>query len=456
MTHILTLLLFFQWSIQDEAAKSNLEKHAKHTEIRQALHEKLLKTIVVTDPGAALWRDGEKKMVLSELIVFRKETVFKQQGTVDLDSDVSSVSRLFDHIVFRGDNLDNLTGVVFKFGNKSIRYKRFAKTDDGFVFGMIPIPLIKEKKTKFGSRNLHGSVARHANRNDQGISFSISCTEELTLKEIAFHSARGIHRDFQTMLDSWTTFSRGELDLNRAFYLETLKYKNIDDLVVSLNENSEILGRIVIPSRMSASENINLWGVLSDRRVAKLYELLSELDTDIAAEISQRNFVLELERYIESYATTDIGPLSARHAIEGQLFLCSEFCDQKQVLENIDRWKNWHAKHFAERSFQFKAGAGPDFLFVANTYANLIAKNRGFALDETNAWLEEIFSDVIPGNEPPPSLSENWLFTSDWTPTRKDALQLVPVFESSNPFYGKKRQDLALSILREQVEILEE
>ncbi len=452
LLYLLAIIVTSVCNIQGQQTDAVLALNSSHMEIRIKCHDLLFNQLKEKFPETFV-RDEENPDIVRELVGFEGKKVVskKKEEEIRLSDDFSGVARLFDQVLVEGEHLDEMSGAHFLCGDKVFRYKRYGKTKKGLVFRMVPIPIARTKpgfSGGFGSKKL---IAVENKVVMQKIGFRFATKSHLIINKISFQSVNGIRADFEEQLKVWNSFPRGKADLNLAFYQKTMEYDNVEDLVLSLNENSKLLGRVVVPARMSSVEHINIWGVLADRRVAKLYELLSELDPKQAAEIAERNFELEMARYDATAAETDIIPLMSRHALEAQLFLGSEFCSEKKVIEMLDSWKSWHAERFDKRSFQFKAGAGPDFLFTANIYANLIAKRNNWSIEETNSWLGNTFAKVIPAGEPLPSISEHWLYASDWTPNKKDAIQLVPTFDATNPFFGRKRQETALQILRSEL-----
>ena len=453
----LSSLLTFQEEHNDDGI--DLRLNSAHMEIRIKSHELLFNDLNKRFPENFV-RSRENGDLVTELVVFEGEKIVNKgkKDEVFIERDFVGVARLFEQVLVEGENLSEMYGVDFLYGYRTFRYKRYGKVKRGLLFRMVPIPIRKNKPkvaSGFGSNPFAGN-GKNEKEADQTIGFRFSSKGKLTVKKISFYSINGVHSDFEEQLKTWSLFPRGKEDLNLAFYQKTMEYDNIEELVLSLNENSKLLGRVVVPSRMSSVEHISIWGILADRRVAKLYEMLAELEPDQASEIAERNFDLELARYDATAVGTDIMPLMSRHALEAQIFLCSEFCKTGKVIELMDSWETWHAERKDARSFQFKAGAGPEFLFTANIYTNLISKHNNWSIEQTNQWLGEQFSAAIPADEPLPSISENWLYASDWTPNKKDVIQFVPTFNATNPWFGRKRQEKALQILRNELLTIDE
>ena len=204
----------------------------------------------------------------------------------------------------------------------------------------IPLRKIDSKEGDIGfslprNRNLTGSL-----------SISISCDSEIELSEIALRSKRGVIKDFDKLKKWWLTFPPGRFsDLNQSFLQETAEM-NLAELSDSLGKNSEALRMIITPARMpSSGRDISMWGIIADRRVSKIHEILSALPKETAAQIAKGNFDSEFGVFQEAWEARSLVPMQRNHGIESHLFLCSEFCSTGTFADILNKWIAWYEKH---------------------------------------------------------------------------------------------------------------
>jgi len=193
-----------------------------------------------------------------------------------------------------------------------------------------------------------------------------------------------------------------------------------------------------------AIDLVHINGIIEDRRVARLHELFSGLDAEVAASTAAEYFEQEFSSFQKLHETADILPERYRHGLESKLFLCSEFCSREQLADLVERWYDWH--ELASLGKSYKAGTRPNFLLVANLQLNSLASERGFTLRETNEWMAKQLAPVLPKNGLP-QLKLKPLMASHWTTNRQDILKLVPVFESMRALHSTEGQRLLLHVL---------
>lgn len=169
-----------------------------------------------------------------------------------------------------------------------------------------------------------------------------------------------------------------------------------DELAASLNEYNG--GYELAQSAGLANPNptVDILKVLADRRVAKLYEVLSKDDPAVAAEKAAALFTEKLQRQVK-----ETGLLRARdkrqdrrlgtgvhlHAVSSALFLCTMLCDRPTALHCLDEW------HAAFPDEQYGIGAMssglPSSLFELNIHLLLLHRD-GASPDDLIARVDKL------------------------------------------------------------------
>jgi hypothetical protein len=284
------------------------------------------------------------------------------------------------------------------------------------------------------------------------LSIAVSCEEQIEISEIAVRSKRGLDKEFSALKKWWLTFPKDGFAKVKQAFLEVTAKMNLEELNEALGENSEALGRIIVPARLPPSgEEISMWGILSDRRVAKIHEILSSMDGELAAEIAETSFDREFKTFREVWETAAIVPYQNNHAIESQLFLCSEFCSSDKVNSILDDWNEWYSQHKDANNYQFEVRAAPDALLVASIQTKMLMKKNNFSLEEVNLWLDRAMPLEMRSGEKP-TVTLRWLMSSDSTPNRPDVIKQVPLFESHYQFMKRGSKQLLLDVLRAELE----
>lgn len=375
---------------------------------------------------------SEDRSVLKEIVVFEGELSFEDVAEVELLGKSNKIAQLFDRVVIRGKDCTELQSA-------------------GFVDGDCVRPMRPAAKLEDEQCSLRTALTSRAFINGKVAKIECTCKSTVTISEIAFHSTRGIAKDAETFKSSPSFPSKG-FDLESAF-LQKVKEMSFAELSDSLSENSESIVRLALVPRLgSGSDNFNIRGILADRRVAKMHEQLSLLPPEAAAALSLASYETEFVSFKEFYNDKNMAPVRILHALEANLFLCSEFCTPSTFVESVESWEEWHAEaSIKKNNLQFAISAKPDPLLLANLYTNLIVKKRGLSTTQANIWLHENLSEFVPRKLETPQLSDRWLMASDSTPNSMEVIRAVPTFDSYSFIRSKESQLLILNALKAEL-----
>ena len=179
------------------------------------------------------------------------------------------------------------------------------------------------------------------------------------------------------------------------------------ELAASLNKYSEgyelvqMAGLTPGPTPM-----VRMQQVLADRRLAKMYEILSKEGPEVAAERATALFSEKLKRQIEETRLTraqdpkadpSFGTAVHLHAVNAALFLCAITCDKTTVLKNLDEW---HAAFPGDdqRTPGPDSSGLPDSLFVLNIYLLLLHRD-GASQAELKQRVDELKREFGRGDD---------------------------------------------------------
>jgi len=440
---------------QDLASQQSQKSSAhRFQDVRKAAHDKLLGIVATLKDDQILWSSDRKR--IWEIIVFESEdkNFVNEKSQIELIAGAQDFARLFDQIVFYGEDLQDLAEIQLINESERMKYE-FTLLSDGKQLNRsrgFGVPTFQDEETKPKTVLAFKMVPIHSSAPTGGrILINFKPKSSCFIKKVAFRSSRGIDRDFQTLKDYWETFPESA-SLQKLFF-ERTRNQSIDEINSSLRENSEFFLRIIAPEIMmtASSEFANINGVFADRRVAKLYSELNAMEPQEASLLAAQNFAREFEAFKEYHNDGDIATMNVRHALDAQLFLCSEFCPAETVLGLIDNWRSWHEDERDSRLYMFGSSAGPDFLFIVNLQVNMIAKQRGFSSRDTNRWMSESVFHFLPDDVSKPAVSPRWLLSYDWTPHRQDVITMVPVLQKHYTLRTPERQANTLKILRESI-----
>lgn len=377
---------------------------------------------------------------LSEVVIFDRpestvELMNEQQVSLPLMTE--KVARFFDHIVVRGRRLDQVRFAKLRLGNKFFPLQVVQKSADGLevCFRVPALPLSNKPSSKRLALLIDKevSVERVVLRTESP--FDINAFEE-------FGEQRTLHAK-----------QRGE----RAFdaYQNLVKKINelsVEKLAESLRDNTEEFAGAIVLSQLTAGVDIiSINGFFVDRRVAKIYEELSRMDAEEAADVATNIFRNELQRFKEDWEGVGILPARKRYAVQALLFLSSEFCSTDQFLQQVDEWQGWYQSQKDGKGFQFKYQGRPDFLLVANLYANIFVRQHELSIDEANQWLVATLGPELSVRSRIPKLEQRWLPSSDSIPGHVDLIADVPTFQSFGSMRGQEKQKRVLAALRAEI-----
>ena len=414
---------------RSQAALGQEGQNAK-TNHRQHAHKVLFDQFVSQEK--CKWTDGDS--VLKEVVVFEGSSSIDGVEVLKLPEKSNLVAGLFDRVVVRGENLTELESV-------------------GFVVREEVLNMHLGSKLKEDECVLRMAVVSREFRETKESELQCASKSKLKITEVAFQSVSGIDKDYVTFRKRRRAkIPRGKgADLEFAAMAE-IEGKNLEELAVALGENSEAFLRLVLMARMSAGvDDITILSVLADRKVSRMHELLSELPPKKAAELSLANFEREFTSFKKFYENAEMAPVNIPYALEANMFLCSEFCPSKEVVEAVDSWAEWHSGLVKTKGSQFRIMAAPDPLLVSNLYMNMLMRERKMTMPQANIWLRESFSEVVPYPSMIPQLKSRWLMASNWNPQQMDAIKAVPVFESYDFLNVENRRALVIGILKAEL-----
>ena len=375
---------------------------------------------------------SEDKRALREVVIFDEEKTISGDLSIDLPEGTEKVMGVFSHIILRGENLD----------------KEIILTHQ-------PYGALTNLKQDFRSPNevkflIHSFPPLNGDKKAVTLRFKIE--GEAQIKEIALATSFNLTSTY----DAKQTVFVGELSIaarrQLVFRLATMA-RSFEELAVSLDESSEAFGTTVLAASIPSSPEpfIDVMSILVDRRVAKIYEGLANMESHQAEKIASDNFDRQFSGYMPLWegGTAKIPvsvPSNFRYAVNAHLFLCSEFCPPETVLEKIDQWSTWH-----ETTGSIPT-VGPSPLYIANLYVKILKNQRGMTLDETNAWLQQNFSSISTTKFPP--LESELLLVSDWSDDNPTAISIVPVFKTwtGTGLLDHVSSKVVLDLLRKQVD----
>jgi len=360
--------------------------------------------------------------VLVELVASSSVTHVDGRGKVKLLPESVDLSRLFDVVLIRGKNLDGFEEAQLVRDGRSWKLERMQdKLDEPDEHE------VQQQAFRIIEKPTESTV-----KSDEFL-LEAKSTAAATIHEVVFKSTLGINRDLDKMRAFWPL---------QQHYVELRK---------SLGENSHLFNGIV-GARLGAMERININSVLADRRVSRMYQTLSSMDEELAAAMAATEFEREFQRF--KAMSNGFLPYFSIHALEANLFLCSEFCSRETFVEKLDGWNQWYEELAPTRTLQFGVSK-PDFLFVANLLAYRIAKEKTLSTEQLNEW---IFENILPladkaysQHRHQPDFPREMRFMLIEKPMQGIAKR-VPTIESSLPFFkDSKRQARVLEKMRQEL-----
>ena len=281
----------------------------------------------------------------------------------------------------------------------------------------------------------------------------------------------------------------GGVSVQRAridWFIEDTASMELDELIESLDESEHLgyqLTQFATISHGSFNPPVRMLGVLADRRVAKIYEILSEQDEALASRTAASVFDEKLKTYADQLAKCRSGKTDCQHvltrapehAVSAALFLCARFCSRELFMDKLESW--YATFPGAKRDLASMVSGGlPDALLELNLLLYVMHRN-GASVDDLNERLKDAsrkpgtpsFPPRIVQEYPPIQLgllpfsrSDAHTNATDFThvtrgvPADKQAiLAEVPGFDNwpSTPFFvDADEQARVLKIVRSWVE----
>jgi hypothetical protein len=176
---------------------------------------------------------------------------------------------------------------------------------------------------------------------------------------------------------------------------------------------------------------IQLKSILGDRRVAKLHELLSDMEpTESARRISELYSEKLVDYKGEWEAAKSKGGRcldSALHGMSVLLFLVNEFCGDSTFAKHSNSWLQWHAA-IDDGNSPFSILAGPQTLLIINLNAIRYNK-REFSTKELHRMVSELCEQSGCGELPKLTVAEFYCWNV--REQKDDALiGKFPIFDS--------------------------
>ena len=381
-----------------------------------------------------VWEEfGEQ---LREVVIYerkRQATVLRSpKQSLHLSDGSHLVAGFFDRIAIKGARLNEIKNIRLKVGKKIFQAKAVMDGDKlTFKIPALPIPVYSVKSKMF-----------------------LIVEGGAEIDNISLVANQPLFNSYESYAKSTSVFvGSGDrsFEAQKAF-IEKIKDMEFEELAKSLQDDSNEFSRIIAPAQMTASiDIISVNGVLADRRISKMYEVLIRMESNEAEQLISQNFESELSKFIKDWQNSKILPARQRYGIEALLYLSSEFSSSNAFLAQVDSWRAWYDKNKARKGFQFKKQGGPDFLLLANLYANVVIGQKNLSPLEANDWLSEKLGPAISETSPTPKLETRWLPSSDWTPSRVDLLTDIPTFQSFRSMRNIRTQEQVLSILRSEI-----
>ncbi len=304
--------------------------------LRAQVHASLFKQL----PGETSDIVWDKQGRLKEVVIYKDEVLVRPNSPEKIELKKLPVDQLmlFDYLLIKGESLETVSELKLDYKNGKRKTKPLKRSSSEI---WLKLPSAKLRNNKLKNPVLE-----------------ITTEVECEISKISLVSKQGLFKEYVRQKKVWDEFP--EDFFAEELFRTTVLDQNYESLSESLSENSEYFLAVLVPSRMTAGTDMaNLAGVVADRRVSKMHELLSQLDAPIAAALAESDYASQFDEYTSKHRDSDIVPIRHRHALESKLFLCSEFCEASKVLQLVEQWSAWHKEASQGRNFQFRAQAGP-------------------------------------------------------------------------------------------------
>ncbi len=283
---------------------------------------------------------------------------------------------------------------------------------------------------------------------------AVFAKEKTELSNVSIRSKSGVFKDFAKLKKWWLTFSKSS-DLQLRF-LEDTANMSLGELLTALGENSEASVRFIAPATLptSGGNTISMWGILADRRISRIHDLLSALEPEVAETLARGNFDKQFNLFTdyfdENFYHSSV-PVALLHAMDSSLFLCSEFCSPEEFQGLVDKWQLWHVETLGltREGKPFTSASQLSPMLLGSLKASIFMREKGLTVEEAQAWLRDSLPDHLkPGSITTPRLRANWMMSWDSTPNRPIPLKAFPVFESEYQFIEDGAEEAVLEAFR--------
>lgn len=169
-------------------------------------------------------------------------------------------------------------------------------------------------------------------------------------------------------------------------FIESTGAMTYEELAAALNKYSEGYELVQLAGMSgggSPTPSVSMLKVLGDRRVAKMYEILSKEEPKVVAERASALFAEKLARQVEETRLTrekdpkadpSFGTAVHAHALNAAFFLCAITCDKATVLKHLEEWHAAFPDDHQLYPDPFSSGL-PNSLFELNVYLLLLHRD---------------------------------------------------------------------------------
>lgn len=415
-------------------AEDKFKWDAENQKVFKDNHQFLFSVFKTRSPKFVV--DPKQPNLVTEVVVFKRTVKAEKESKLTLVDGSNRVAAFFDLLVVEGVGLKKeVVGCTIRLPNASAKLRAVKWDDDEIVWAIPKLPM----RTQTGKREMVVEITTL-----QG--------KDAFISQVLFQSKKGVSKDY-------SVYQKFLLDLSQVHQPE--QYRNtreavlsssFEQLSASMGENTFTFVNSIYPAKLTSGQDlVPLNGIVSDRRVSKLYEVLSRMDEAEASKVALKNFDSEFERYKNSWGDekNTLLPANNHHGMESHIFLCSEFCSPEELISKIDSWKSWYEEEKKWRDFQFEVFGVINPVYELNLLANQIGKEKNLSTLELNVWLAVNTSEIMSaGGTKPPSLVQKVLPTSDWVPNQVGVLSFIPVLENSGGLVNPKKREKVLQLFK--------
>ena len=394
ITTVLLLSLPFLCSCAVQGDEENVETiDSKIVERRRNAHTFLFEKFI-RDKKCTY---SEDKKVLKEVLLLDKKTDVDQSAVFQLPEGTHQIAGFFSHIFLTGENLSQDVSLTYEFKGKrlnpQIQLSQDFRLDDKIGFRL---------RDMFHWNELEGDTV-----------VELKVDKKAVVEKVILVSKYQMTAEFDP--DSFVEVGQMDvMDRRRFVFMFNTQRRSFEELALNLDENTEAFGTIVLMAAMSTGPEplVQMRSILADRRVAKIYEGLSNMPPEDAAKKAESYFDLAFAKLKPARGASAFFPANITHGIYAHLFLCNEFCSPKVSLEKISQWRSYAS----ETGGNFAPMCRISSLYLTNLYANLMSDLKGYSIEETDAWVKETMNPItseFPGFQLAPLQIHDWSEVAD-------------------------------------------